>query len=175
MFGFDERYIGAFGPDFELLDGGGAEGVGCAEKDGFARRIFGCRAAEHGGELAAGGGLAGAVDSDEEDDFGRSGGMSDRLVDGRENVEELGLEEMLEFVAGRDAFAEGAFAKRCHDGGSGVGSDVGSEERELKVVEGRVVDLTGEGDDRGERAGKRFAGAGDRLLHAVEERKSHRD
>ena len=67
--GLDEVDAGALGPDFELLDGGGAEGVGGAEQDGLAF------AAVERGELAAGGGLAGAVDADHHDDFGRRGGM----------------------------------------------------------------------------------------------------
>ncbi len=36
LFGFDDLDVGALGPDFELLDGGGAEGVGGAEEDGAA-------------------------------------------------------------------------------------------------------------------------------------------
>ncbi len=47
----------------QLLDGGGAEGVAGGEHHGFAL------AAEALGELADGGGLAGAVDADEEDDL----------------------------------------------------------------------------------------------------------
>ena len=33
LFGLDDVDAGALGPDFELLDGGGAEGVGGAEED----------------------------------------------------------------------------------------------------------------------------------------------
>ncbi len=38
LFGLDDLDVGALGPDFELLDGGGAEGVGGAEQDGAALR-----------------------------------------------------------------------------------------------------------------------------------------
>ena len=62
-----------------------------------------------------------------------------------------------------------ALAEVGDDFGGGGGADVGGEEREFEVVEGSVVDFAGEGDDGGDRLGKRFAGAGDRLLHAVEE------
>ncbi len=64
MLGFDDLDVGALGPDFELFDGGGAEGVGCAEEDGAALR------GEVGGELSGGGGLAGAVDANHHDDLG---------------------------------------------------------------------------------------------------------
>jgi len=36
LVGFDDLNVGALGPDFELFDGGGAEGVGGAEQDGAA-------------------------------------------------------------------------------------------------------------------------------------------
>ena len=61
--GLDHFDAAAAGPDFKLLDGGGAEGVGGAEEDGL---VLG---AVPGGELAAGGGLAGAVDADQEGDL----------------------------------------------------------------------------------------------------------
>ena len=61
--GLDDVDAGAGGPDFKLLDGGGAEGVGCAEQDGAALGAI------KRGELAGGGGLAGAVDADHHDDF----------------------------------------------------------------------------------------------------------
>ena len=51
-------------PGGELVDGGGAEGVGRAEHD---RLVLGD---EDPRDLADGGGLAGAVDADDEDDAG---------------------------------------------------------------------------------------------------------
>ena len=48
-------------------------------------------------------------------------------------------------------------------------ADVGGEEEGLEADEGGFVDLAGEGDDGGDGFGEGLAGAGDRLLHAVEE------
>ena len=62
------------GPDFELLDGGGAEGVGGAEDH---RGAFFLPAV---GELADGGGFAGAVDADDEENAGRWRGAIRRLT-----------------------------------------------------------------------------------------------
>ncbi len=50
----------ALGPHLELLDGGGAEGVGGGEHD-LASLVM-----EELGELGGGGGLAGAIDADDE-------------------------------------------------------------------------------------------------------------
>ena len=58
----DDDDVGAPGPDFQLFDGGGAKGVGGGEDHGGA---FFFPAV---GELADGGGLAGAVDADDEND-----------------------------------------------------------------------------------------------------------
>ena len=82
---------------------------------------------------------------------------------------ELLLEELFELGAAGDAGAVGALAEVFeHDGGGG-GADVGGEEDGLEVGDGGLVDLAGEGDDGGDGFGEGFAGAGDRLLHAVEE------
>ncbi len=82
---------------------------------------------------------------------------------------EFGFEELLEFVAALDAGAEGALAEVFHDDGGGGGAEVGGEEERLEVDEGGFVDLAGEGDDGADGLGEGLAGAGDRLLHAVEE------
>ena len=58
-------------PGGELLDGGGAEGVGRAQHD---RAVLGD---QDPGDLADGGGLAGAVDADDEDDAGLAVGAAD--------------------------------------------------------------------------------------------------
>ena len=101
--GLDEGDVGAGGPDFELLDGGGAEGVGGAEEDGAAL------AAVEGSEFAGGGGFAGAVDADHHDDFGgRASAWRDGSGDPIEDGFELEGEEAAELVAGLDALAHGA-------------------------------------------------------------------
>jgi len=60
--GFDYLDAGAGGPDFKLLDGGGAVSVGGAEENGAVS------GAGPGGQLADSGGFAGAVDAYQEDD-----------------------------------------------------------------------------------------------------------
>jgi len=65
--------------------------------------------------------------------------------------------------------AERAVAEAGDDLGSGDGSDVGGEEDELEVFEGGFIDFAGEGDDGADGLGEGLTGAGDRLLHAVEE------
>ena len=91
------------------------------------------------------------------------------LSHGVEDAEDFGLEQVLELGAVGDAVAEGAIAEAGDDFVGGGGADVGGEEGELEVVEGGFVDFAGEGDDGGDGVGERLAGAGDRLLHAVEE------
>ena len=80
-----------------------------------------------------------------------------------------GFEELLEFGAALDAGAEGALAEVLHDDGCGGAADVGGEEERLEAGEGGFVDFAGEGDDGADGLGEGLAGAGDRLLHAVEE------
>ncbi len=167
LLGLDDLDVGALGPDFELLDGGGAEGVGGAEEDGSGWSIF--SAGEVGGELAGGGGFAGAVDADHHDDLGRGGGVFDGAGYTVEDLLEFGFEELLELVAALDAGAEGALAEVFHDDGGGGGTEVGGEEEGFEIDEGGFVDFSREGDDRADGLGEGLAGAGDRLLHAVEE------
>jgi len=95
--------------------------------------------------------------------------MGDGSVDGIEDAEDLGFELQLELGAVGDAVAEGSIAQAGDDLVGGGGADVAGEEGELEVVERGFVYFAGEGDDRGDGVGERLAGAGDRLLHAVEE------
>src|SRR5579885_3292394 len=62
----DHFGAGALSPDFELLDGGGAEGIGRTQENVLALRSQDLR------ELADAGGLASAVDADDQDYFRRS-------------------------------------------------------------------------------------------------------
>ncbi len=95
--------------------------------------------------------------------------MGDGFVDGVQDAEDFGFELELEFGAVGDAVAEGAIAQAGDDLVGGGGADVAGEEGEFEVVERGFVDFAGEGDDGGDGVGERLAGAGDRLLHAVEE------
>ena len=64
---FDDGDGEALGPEVELLDGGGAEGIGGGEHDGFALAL------EEVGEFGGAGGFADAIDADDEDDAGFAG------------------------------------------------------------------------------------------------------
>jgi hypothetical protein len=86
-----------------------------------------------------------------------------------EDLLELLLEELLELRSTLDAGAQGSLAEAFHDDSGGGGAEVGGEEHGLKRVERGLVDLAGEGDDGADGLGEGLAGAGDRLLHAVEE------
>jgi hypothetical protein len=86
-----------------------------------------------------------------------------------EDLFEFGFQELLELFAALDAGAESALAEVLHDESSGGCAEVGGEEERLEMDEGGLVDLAGEGDDGADGLGEGLAGAGDRLLHAVEE------
>jgi hypothetical protein len=91
---FDDGDLEAFGPDLELFDGRGAEGVGGGEDDAVALVV------EEVGELGGGGGFACAIDADHEEDFGASVGVG---KEGRDFFWEFGAD----VVAGdlEDVFA----------------------------------------------------------------------
>ncbi len=92
-------------------------------------------------------------------------GAGDAVEDGLE----LELEQALELGAAFDAVAEAALAEVFDDLRGGGGADVGGEQDGVEVGERGGVDLAGEGDDGADGLGEGLAGAGDRLLHAVEE------
>ena len=81
-------------------------------------------AAEERGELAGGGGFAGAVDADHHDDFGRCGGRGVGAGDAVEDGFEFELEETAEFRAAVDSLAEGTLLEVLDDLGGGGGADV---------------------------------------------------
>ena len=72
------------------------EGIRGAEEDGAVLR------GEVRGELAGGGGFAGAVDADQHDDLGRDGGVGDGALNFVEYGLQLGLEEGFELLASRE-------------------------------------------------------------------------
>ena len=97
----DHFHADALRPDAELLDGGGAEGIGGGEHDAVAAFL------EEVGELGGGGGLAGAVDADDEDDFrlGREGAQRGGIE--REDFRDL-LAGDLDDVVGGELLVAGA-------------------------------------------------------------------
>ncbi len=163
LLGLDKVDAGALRPDFELFDGGGAEGVGGAQEHASAF------ATVKRGEFAGGGGFAGAGDADHHDDLGRGGGAGDGDGDAVENAADFGFEETFELGAVGDAVAEGALAEAADDLIRGGGADIGGEQSKFEIVKGGFIDLAGKRDHRGDRGGERVPRARDRLPHAVEE------
>ena len=76
-FRLDHFGAGALAPNFQLLDGGGAEGVGRAHQHGLALR------AKHLRQLSDGGGFAGTIYAHDHDDLGRAAYLGYRLGTGR--------------------------------------------------------------------------------------------
>jgi len=64
LFVFDDFGAGPFGPDHELLDGGGSKGIGGGNQDLFAG------GGGFGGQFPDGGGFADAVDPHDHGDPG---------------------------------------------------------------------------------------------------------
>lgn len=113
-------------PEAELLDGGGAEGVGGGEEDGVFAGL------EKGGEFGGGGGFACAVDAGEEDDAGGGGegGEVRRVVaeEGEDGVFGCG-------GGGGGVLRPRIFAEALDDGGGGGDAEVGLDERFFDLVE----------------------------------------
>ena len=169
---FDDFDAVALRPDFQLLDGGGAKGVRGAEHHAAA---FLAKAV---GELADAGGLARAVDADNENHARaaailRSGDAAgcrhirpDRRVQDSNDVRlDLALE--LRGIGERVAvhlFAHGIedFARRLH-------AQVGGEQRGLQILEDRRIDLALAEKNRVNGLGKRRLGLADGLLQPLEE------
>ena len=131
----DDLHVDAAGPDGELLDGGGAEGVAGGDHHGFAL-VFQVLA-----ELGDGGGFAGAVDAGDEDDRGAAGGEFELAGFGGPVGFHFGLEEVDGLVAGGDfAFLPGG-VEIGHDLGGGGDAEVGGDEALFEFVEEGLVEL----------------------------------
>ena len=124
--------------------------------------------AEDLGQLADRGGLAGAVDADDQDHFRRALDFADRTRVGRaQNGEQFFFQQALEFLDVFDLLAVGLFAQFAENFLRGGIAEIGADERGFEIVEGVAVDLFAEGDDFLDALGEVFARARDRLLHAV--------
>src|SRR5207302_5411611 len=160
--GLDDFGAGALAPDLQLLDGGGAESIGGGEQHALALR------AQQAGQLADGGGLAGAVHPDHQQNFRRFH-LLGRTLGGGEDGEQLLLQQALEFGDVGNLAAVGLFAKFFQDFVGGGGAEIGGDEGGFQIVERGAVNLFAEGDDVVNALAQALAGAGDGALHAVEE------
>ena len=127
------RSAGALGPDLELLDGGGAERVAGHQHYAFAL------ATELGGELADGGGFAGAVDPAHQDDEGPRGDLQ-RLGHRRHHLLDLASEHVAHFI-GRNALLEAAAAEHRGDADGEVRPEVGADQFVFQVFQRVGVEL----------------------------------
>ena len=137
----DHLGVGALAPDFELLDGGGAEGVGGAEQNGVA---FGL---EMRGQFADGGGFARAVDADHHDDGGRLVDVGERAVVGLQDFEQIFADEAAQLAGIADQFAVDALADAVENFVGGGDADIGADERVFELFEQIGVDFLAAGDD----------------------------
>ena len=141
----DDVAVGALRPDLELVGRGGAEGVARAQEDLFAL------VAQLVRELADGGGLADAVDADDEDDrrlrVEPQAGVADV-----QHVGEDGAQGDLGLVDGLDVLLADGLAQAVHDGLGGVHAEVGDDEALFQIVVEVVVQLAG-GEDAADGAG----------------------
>ena len=120
----DDLDADALAPRGELVDGGGAERVGRAEGDGV---VLGD---EDPGDLADGGGLAGAVDADDEHDAGLAvlaGHLQAAVHVGADELDEL-LAQHGAGVGGLAALDAQAGAQPLDQGLGGCDADVGGEQ-----------------------------------------------
>ncbi len=131
------------GDDFELLAGGGTVDVD-GDEHGAVATLF-----EPGGELAGGGGFAGALEAGHEDDGGRLGGEFEAGGVGAEGGDELVADDFDDLLGGRkgggDFGAEGFGADFFDEVAGHVEVDVGLEEGDADLAESFGDVLVGEG------------------------------
>ena len=142
----------ALAQDLELVDGGGAVDVGGDEERVVALLH------EEAGELADGGGFAGALEADQHDP-GRLALLRavDARLDGPHHVDQLALADGDEMIDGGDAdglalglglelddLADGLGLDAIEELLGDVVVDVGLEQRQADVAQGLVDDLGGQ-------------------------------
>ena len=138
----NQGHPGAAGPDLQLLDGGGPEGVGGAQNHGLALPL------QAGGQLADGGGLAHAVDANHQDDGGLGGDV--QLVVPLQHVRDNGLQLPHDKAGVGDALLLDALAQPVADKARGVHAHVAHHQqllqllKELLVYFGKGVDHLGD-------------------------------
>jgi len=122
-------------PDLQLLDGGGAEGIGGTEEDGA---LFVLEAA---GEFADGGGFTAAVDAHHEHDGGRIGDVRRGAFAGLEDFEEVFADEVLQLGGVGELAAVDALADAFQNFAGGAHADIGGDEGGLQLIEEIGIDL----------------------------------
>ena len=137
-----DRDAKPFGPDLELPDRGGAEGV--ARDEHHAIILF----LEQVRELGDGGGLARSVDADHENDLRTRKGVDvERFGDGAQHRGDFLGDDLAQFLGAvrRDVTALGQAVADARGHG---GAEVGGDQRILDAVEIVVVEARLAGDAR---------------------------
>ena len=148
----DNRRFGPLAPDLQLLDGGGAKGIAGGQHHLAA---FG---GEFGRQFADGGGLAGPVDADHENDERLLRRVDhQRLCHRRQNLLDFGRDHGLHIVR-RNRLVVTADADRGGDARRHFGSQIGAQQHVLDIVEHRAIELA-LGDEVGDRRSERTRGA----------------
>ena len=153
----DDAHLEAVAPGAELVDGGGAEGIGGGEDGGVAAILEGrC-------ELGDGGGLAGAVHTHDEDDeqIGKRGVPAGRLAGGGvEEGDELGAEDVADLGGGGGAGVAHLGADALEDALGCGDAGVGGDEDLLKLLPEVVIEV-GSVEEAAEMAEEAGAAAGE--------------
>ncbi len=161
-FGLDDFGSRALAPNFELLDGGGAERIRGAQQHRLALR------AKHLRQFADGGGFASAVHAHHHDHFRCALHPGQGLRSGRgQNRQQFLFKQAFEFIHVLDLPAVRLVAEFFKNFMGGSGAEVGANQGGFEIVEGGAVDLLADGDDVLDALGQVLAGARDRLLHAL--------
>ena len=127
------------------------------------------------GELADGGGLAGAVDADDEDDGGRLGDAGHGTLGGLEDFEQVFANQAAQFGGVVDELAVHALADSFEDFGGGADADVGGDEGVFEFFEQVGVDFLAAGEGVFHAVDETGAGFFDAGLEAVEQVRFLRD
>jgi hypothetical protein len=132
----DDRHAVALGPDRQLLDRRGAEGVARGQHDLHAVLL------EAMGELADGRGLAGAVHADHEHDVGPALAVDgERSLDGLQDLEQGAAQRERERLDVGELLAPHLAVQLAEDRPGGIHTDVGGKQARLELLEQLVVDL----------------------------------
>ena len=156
--GLDDRHTGAARPDLQLLAGGGAEGVARGQHDLFA--LTGVVV----GQLCDAGGLAHAVDADDEDDGGVA--VQRHFVFRAHLVGDDVTESVSRLLAGLEALFLHAVAEGVHQLHGDVAAHVRQNELLFQFIVEVVVDLAA-GQRIEDVAPKARAGLFEAVLHLV--------
>ncbi len=158
---FDDLDVDALGPDGELFDGGGAEGVAGGDHDGLTLGF------EITSELGDGGGFAGPVDSGDEDDGGAGGCEVEFAGFGGPVGFHFRLEEVEDFVAGGDLVFFPGGVEVGHDFVGGFDAEVGGDEALFEFIEQGLVEFAS-AEQGAQAADEDIAGFGEAGLEFVD-------